>query len=72
MKIFSILTIALLMIFQAVGFAATETFSASGEYLMSDYDTPEIAEEIAPDFRQTKRRRASGHLSGKLFAHGKF
>ena len=39
MKIFSTLTIALLIIFQAVGFAATGTFSASGEYTMSDYDT---------------------------------
>ena len=39
MKIFSTLTIALLIIFQTVGLAATETFSASGEYLMSDYDT---------------------------------
>ncbi|MBR6713109.1 MAG: tetratricopeptide repeat protein [Selenomonadaceae bacterium] len=60
MKTFSTLTIALLIIFQAVGFAATETFSASGEYLMSDYDTPEIAEEIALDFAKQNAAEQAG------------
>ena len=60
MKIFSVLTIALLIIFQAVGFAATGTFSASGEYLMSDYDTPEIAEEIALDFAKQSAAEQAG------------
>lgn len=60
MKIFSTLTIALLMIFQTVGFAATGTFSASGEYLMSDYDTPEIAEEIALDFAKQNAAEQAG------------
>ena len=60
MKIFSALTIALLMIFQAVGLAATGTFSAHGEYLMSDYDTPEIAEEIALDFAKQNAAEQAG------------
>ena len=60
MKIFSILTIALLIIFQTVGFAETKTFSASGEYLMSDYDTPEIAEEIALDFAKQNAAEQAG------------
>ena len=60
MKIFSALTIALLMIFQTVGLAATETFSANGEYLMSDYDTPEIAEEIALDFAKQNAAEQAG------------
>ena len=60
MKIFSVMTIALLMIFQTVGLAATETFSASGEYLMSDYDTPEIAEEIALDFAKQNAAEQAG------------
>lgn len=60
MKIFSALTVALLMIFQAVGFAATGTFSANGEYLMSDYDTPEIAEEIALDFAKQSAAEQAG------------
>ena len=60
MKIFSALTIALLMIFQTVGFAASKTFSASGEYLMSDYDTPEIAEEIALDFAKQNAAEQAG------------
>ncbi|MBR0103583.1 MAG: tetratricopeptide repeat protein [Selenomonadaceae bacterium] len=60
MKTFSTLTIALLIIFQAVGFAATETFSASGEYLMSDYDTPEIAEEIALDSAKQNAAEQAG------------
>ena len=60
MKIFSTLIIALLIIFQTVGFAASETFSASGEYLMSDYDTPEIAEEIALDFAKQNAAEQAG------------
>ena len=60
MKIFSTLTIALLIIFQSVSFAAVETFSASGEYLMSDYDTPEIAEEIALDFAKQNAAEQAG------------
>ncbi|MBQ4404699.1 MAG: tetratricopeptide repeat protein [Selenomonadaceae bacterium] len=60
MKIFSALTIALLIIFQTVGLAATGTFSASGEYLMSDYDTPEIAEEIALDFAKQNAAEQAG------------
>ena len=60
MKIFSMLTVALLIIFQTVGFAASETFSASGEYLMSDYDTPEIAEEIAIDFAKQSAAEQAG------------
>lgn len=60
MKIFSMLVVALLMIFQTIGFAATETFSASGEYLMSDYDTPEIAEEIALDFAKQSAAEQAG------------
>ena len=60
MKIFSALTISLLIIFQAVGFAATGTFSANGEYLMSDYDTPEIAEEIALDFAKQSAAEQAG------------
>lgn len=60
MKIFSILTIALLIIFQSVGFAAKGTFSASGEYLMSDYDTPEIAEGIALDFAKQNAAEQAG------------
>ena len=65
MKFFSTLTVALLMIFQSVAFAATETFSASGEYTMSDYDTPEIAEEIALDFaKQNAAEQAGIYLEG--------
>lgn len=60
MKIFSILTIALLVTFQTVGFAAKGTFSASGEYLMSDYDTPEIAEKIALDFAKQNAADQAG------------
>ncbi|MBE8949148.1 MAG: tetratricopeptide repeat protein [Quinella sp. 3Q1] len=60
MKIFSALTIVLLIIFQAISFAATGTFSASGEYLMSDYDTPEIAEEIALDFAKQNAAEQAG------------
>lgn len=60
MKVFSSLTIALLIIFQTFGFAATKTFSASGEYLMSDYDTPEIAEEIALDFAKQNAAEQAG------------
>lgn len=60
MKIFSTTLIALLMIFQTIGFAATGTFSASGEYLMSDYDTPEIAEEIALDFAKQNAAEQAG------------
>ena len=60
MKIFSALTIALLIIFQTVGLAATGTFSAHGEYLMSDYDTPEIAEEIALDFAKQNAAEQAG------------
>lgn len=60
MKIFSALTIALLIIFQTVGFAATGTFSASGEYLMSDYDTPEIAEKIVLDFAKQSAAEQAG------------
>lgn len=60
MKIFSTLTIALLMIFQTVGFAATGTFSASGEYTMSDYDTPEIAELHALDYAKQNATEQAG------------
>lgn len=60
MKIFSVLIVALLIIFQAVGFAAKGTFSASGEYLMSDYDTPEIAEAIALDFAKQNAAEQAG------------
>lgn len=49
-KNFLIFTIFLLINFQTVGFAATETVPANGEYLMSNYDTPEIACEIALNF----------------------
>lgn len=60
MKIFSTTLAALLMIFQTVVFAETGTFSASGEYLMSDYDTPEIAEEIALDFAKQSAAEQAG------------
>ena len=60
MKIFSASIVALLIIFQSIGFAAVETFSASGEYLMSDYDTPEIAEEIALDFAKQNAAEQAG------------
>ncbi len=60
MKIFSASIVSLLMIFQTVAFAATGTFSASGEYLMSDYDTPEIAEEIALDFAKQNAAEQAG------------
>ncbi len=56
MKIFSASIVALLIIFQSIGFAATKNFSASGEYTMSDYDTQEIAEMRALDYA---RRNAS-------------
>lgn len=60
MKIFSALTIALMIIFQTVGFAATGTFSASGEYTMSDYDTPEIAELHALDYAKQNAAEQAG------------
>ena len=60
MKIFSTILVALLMMIQSVGFAAKGTFSASGEYLMSDYDTPEIAEEIALDFAKQSAAEQAG------------
>ena len=60
MKIFSTTLVLLLMIFQTVAFAETGTFSASGEYLMSDYDTPEIAEEIALDFAKQNAAEQAG------------
>ena len=58
-KIFT-LAIALTIIFQTIGFAATKTFSTSGEYLMSDYDTPEIAEEIALNFAKQSAAEQAG------------
>ena len=60
MKIFSTTLIALLIIFQTVAFAETGTFSASGEYLMSDYDTPEIAERIALDLAKQNAAEQAG------------
>ena len=60
MKIFSTLTFLLLIIFQSISFAATETFSASGEYTMSDYDTPEIAELRALDYARRSAAEQAG------------
>ena len=48
------------MIFQTVSFAAIETFSASGEYTMSDYDTPEIAELRALDYARRNVTEQAG------------
>lgn len=60
MKNFFALTIAMMIIFQSIGLAATGTFSASGEYLMSDYDTPEIAEKITLDFAKQSAAEQAG------------
>ena len=60
MKFFFMRIVALLIIFQPIAFAEIETFSASGEYLMSDYDTPEIAEKIALDFAKQSAAEQAG------------
>ncbi len=63
MKKLKALILAAVLGFHSAGFAAVGTFSASGEYLMSDFDTPEIAEEIAVDFaRQNAAEQAGIYL----------
>ena len=65
MKFWKPLTLAALIGFQSVGYAAVETFSATGEYNMTDFDTPEIAEQIALDFaRQNAAEKAGVYLEG--------
>lgn len=60
MKIFSASLVALLIIFQSVSFAEVKTFSASGEYTMSDYDTPEIAERRALEYARRNAVEQAG------------
>ena len=65
MKKFPVMTLAMMTFFQSATFAAVENFSASGEYLMSDFDTPEIAEQIALDFaKQNAAEQAGIYLEG--------
>ena len=63
MKFLKPLTLAALIGFQSAGYAAVGTFSATGEYNMTDFDTPEIAEQIALDFaRQNAAEQAGVYL----------
>ena len=63
MKFISTLVLAMLIIFQTTTFAAIEIFSANAEYTMTDYDTPEVAEQIVLDFaRQNAAEQAGIYL----------
>ncbi len=52
---------------ETVGLVVTGTFSANGEYLMSDYNTPEIAELRALDYaRRNAAEQARIYLESYL------
>ena len=55
-----LLIIATLLSLHSVSYAAIQTFSASGEYTMSDFDTPEIAEQRALDYAQRNAAEQAG------------